>query len=115
LTQWQILLSRIAARPALLIGEFGLAYRLGHRDTLFFASGGALGVYINQGLKTRDYVMMLGASIIVTVLALMLEGVFALLQWLVVPRGVIAGHGTEFRSRPTRLRAEVGHPATEGK
>ena len=47
-----------------------------------------LGRYLFSGLKTRDYAEMLGGSILVILLALVLEGIFALIQWFVVPRGV---------------------------
>jgi osmoprotectant transport system permease protein len=47
-----------------------------------------LGRYLFSGLKTRDYAEMLGGSILVILLALALEGIFALIQRFVVPRGV---------------------------
>jgi osmoprotectant transport system permease protein len=47
-----------------------------------------LGRYLFSGLKTRDYAEMLGGSILVILLALLLEGIFALIQRFVVPRGV---------------------------
>jgi osmoprotectant transport system permease protein len=47
-----------------------------------------LGRYLFSGLKTRDYAEMLGGSILVILLALVLEGIFALIQRFVVPRGV---------------------------
>jgi osmoprotectant transport system permease protein len=47
-----------------------------------------LGRYLFTGLKTRDYAEMLGGSILVILLALVLEGIFALIQRFVVPRGV---------------------------
>jgi osmoprotectant transport system permease protein len=61
-----------------------------------------LGRYLFTGLKTRDYAQMLGGSILVILLALTLEGIFALLQRVVVPRGVTAGRTTDNRSRATR-------------
>jgi len=39
----------------------------------------------------RDYPKMLAGSILVIVLALVVDGLFALLQRVVVPRGVAAG------------------------
>lgn len=47
---------------------------------------GGLGFYIIQGLNTRDFAQILGASIVVVVLALVLDGVFALLARFAVPR-----------------------------
>jgi osmoprotectant transport system permease protein len=61
-----------------------------------------LGRYLFTGLKTADYAQMLGGSILVILLALTLEGIFALIQRLVVPRGVTAGRATDIRSRAVR-------------
>ena len=52
-----------------------------------YVSGGALGVYIFSALARRDYTQMLAASLIVIVLAFVLEGIFAFLQRLAHPRG----------------------------
>lgn len=73
-----------------------------------------LGRYIFAGLKTRDYAEMLGGSILVILLALVIDGVFAITQRLVVPAGVRASRTRELRSRPIRPRAVVGQPITEG-
>jgi osmoprotectant transport system permease protein len=73
-----------------------------------------LGRYIFVGLKTRDYAEMLGGSILVILLALVIDGAFAITQRLVVPAGVRASRTREPRSRPTRSRAAVGQPITEG-
>ena len=62
-----------------------------------------LGRYLFAGLKTRDYAEMLGGSIVVILLALALEGIFTVLQKLVVPRGVAAGRPTDIRTRSPRL------------
>jgi osmoprotectant transport system permease protein len=73
-----------------------------------------LGRFIFSGLKTHDYAEMLGGSILVILLALVIDGVFAITQRLVVPAGVRASRTRELRSRPTRSRAAVGQPITEG-
>ncbi|WP_310796056.1 ABC transporter permease [Herbiconiux gentiana] len=80
-----------------------------------YIGGGALGTFIFQGAATRNYDMMLGASILVTALALVLEGIFALLQKLVVPRGVVATRQQNVRARSSRSRAVMGSPIREGK
>jgi osmoprotectant transport system permease protein len=54
-----------------------------------YVSGGALGVYIFSALARRDYPQMLAASLIVIVLAFVLEGIFAFLQRLARPRGTV--------------------------
>jgi len=73
-----------------------------------------LGRFIFAGLKTRDYAEMLGGSILVIILALVVDGCFALTQRLVVPAGVQVARDTEPRSRPTRPRVAVGRPINEG-
>lgn len=52
---------------------------------------GGLGRFLFDGLAVQNYPEMLGGSIIVVVLALVVDGLFALTQKLVVPRGVTAG------------------------
>ncbi|MBB5640901.1 ABC transporter permease [Cryobacterium roopkundense] len=61
-----------------------------------------LGRYLFAGLRTRDYAEMIGGSILVILLALALEGLFSVLQKLVVPRGVAAGRPTDVRAGTTR-------------
>ncbi|AWB95345.1 glycine/betaine ABC transporter permease [Agromyces badenianii] len=73
-----------------------------------------LGRFIFAGLKTRDYAEMLGGSILVILLALAVDGLFAITQRLVVPAGVRVTRTRELRSRPARPRAVVGRPITEG-
>jgi osmoprotectant transport system permease protein len=63
---------------------------------------GGLGYYIIQGIALRDFPEILGSSIVVIALALLLDGVFAVLQRVVVPRGVAA------RTQPHR--SPVAHP-----
>lgn len=79
-----------------------------------YISDFGLGRFIFLGLKTRDYAEMLGGSILVIILALVVDGCFALSQRLVVPAGVRATRSPELRSEPTRPRAAVGQPITEG-
>lgn len=63
---------------------------------------GGLGFFIIQGIQIRSFPQILGASLIVVVLALALDGLFALLQRLVVPRGV-AGRTARQKSEPAAL------------
>ncbi|MFD4421532.1 ABC transporter permease [Agromyces sp. NPDC058484] len=79
-----------------------------------YVSDFGLGRFLFQGLKTRDYAEMLGGSILVILLALVVDGAFAITQRLVVPAGVRATRSRELRSRPARPRAVVGRPITEG-
>lgn len=68
-----------------------------------------LGRYLFTGLKTRDYAEMLGGSILVILLALALEGIFALVQRFVVPRGV----STHDSKASPRRRQSTGDTSTE--
>ncbi|KQR54652.1 glycine/betaine ABC transporter permease [Leifsonia sp. Leaf336] len=52
---------------------------------------GGLGRFLFDGLAVQNYPEMLGGSIIVVALALVSDGLFAITQKLVVPRGVSAG------------------------
>ncbi|CAN5318027.1 ABC transporter permease [soil metagenome] len=118
MTEWQVLTKvELPLGLPLLIGGIrsGILQVVATATLAYFASGGALGVFINEGLKTRNYAELLGASIIVTALALALEGIFALLQRLFVPRGVAAGRVTDVRVRSTRSHAVMGSPIREGK
>ncbi|WP_367882364.1 hypothetical protein [Rathayibacter oskolensis] len=85
-----------------------------------YIGAGGLGRYIFQGVKAGDYPQMLAGSIIVIALTLLSEILFAVLQRIAVPRGVVLGlAGTSgrssFRASSTRRRAVVGIPIDEGK
>ena len=73
-----------------------------------------LGRYLFAGLRTRDYGEMLGGSILVILLAIVLEGVFALVQKLVVPRGVTAGLPTDIPGGSSRSRRVMESTIEEG-
>lgn len=70
---------------------------------------GGLGFFIIQGIQIRSFPQILGASLIVVALALVLDGLFALLQRFVVPRGVAGGDARRRQSigapRAPRLRS----------
>jgi osmoprotectant transport system permease protein len=72
---------------------------------------GGLGYYIIQGISLRDFPEILGASIVVIALALLLDGGFALLQRLVVPRGVASRAQGPLRSPGARSRTVADAPA----
>ena len=71
---------------------------------------GGLGYYIIQGVPLGRFDQILGGALVIVALALLLDGMFAVLQHLVVPRGVTAGRPQELRTRPTRRRAVVEPP-----
>jgi osmoprotectant transport system permease protein len=76
---------------------------------------GGLGLPIIEGLALRRFDQMLGAALVIVALALALDGLFALIEKLVVPRGVAAGRATDLRSTPRRRRSVMGHPIEEGR
>jgi osmoprotectant transport system permease protein len=63
---------------------------------------GGLGRYLIDGLAVRRYDEMLAGSILVVALALVADGLFAIIQRLVVPRGVTAGKVADVRTKEPR-------------
>lgn len=89
MTQWQILFRiEMPLGLSLLIGGLRSAtLQVVATVTIAAYVGlGGLGFYIIQGLGTRNFVQILGASIVVVALALVLDGAFALLARFAVPR-----------------------------
>jgi osmoprotectant transport system permease protein len=74
---------------------------------------GGLGRFLFDGLSVRAYDEMLAGSILVVVLALVTDGVFAIVQRLVVPRGVVLSRVSDVRVKTSRPRAVVGVPIQE--
>jgi osmoprotectant transport system permease protein len=108
MTEWQILwrVEVPLGLPLLIGGLRSAALQIVATVTLAAYIGlGGLGQYIIAGLRLRQFDQMLGAAIVIIVLALVIDGLFALLQHLVVPRGVAAGRATDIRTRSTRSRA----------
>jgi osmoprotectant transport system permease protein len=77
----------------------------------------SLGTFIANGLAQADYVEMTAGAILVAALALIIDGVFAIVQRFAVPRGVSRGT-TERRNTTARgrkaLAAQPGTPIKEG-
>lgn len=124
MTEWQILgkVEIPLGLPLLLGGLRVAALQIIATATLAdYIGAGGLGRYIFQGVKAGDYPQMLAGSIIVIVLTLLSEVLFAILQRIAVPRGVVLGLGrtstgrSGFRASPLRRRAVVGMPIDEGK
>ena len=69
---------------------------------------GGLGFFIIQGIQVRSFPQILGSSLVVVALALALDGLFALLQRLVVPRGVAAATARPRSERTRRDPAPAG-------
>lgn len=66
---------------------------------------GGLGRFIYDGYSVQNYAEMLGASVLVIALAFVADGVFALVQRLVVPRGVVVGRASDVRVRSSKRLA----------
>ncbi|NOV96673.1 osmoprotectant transport system permease protein [Isoptericola halotolerans] len=54
-----------------------------------------LGFYIVQGIQIRNFAQILGAALVIVVLAVVLDALFAILERLVVPAGVSARRAPE--------------------
>ena len=100
MTEWQILFKiEMPLGLALLIGGLRSATLqvVATVTIAAYVGVGGLGFYMIQGLNTRNFAEILGASIIVVALALILDGLFALLARFAVPRT----DGTHARVRRT--------------
>ncbi len=118
MTEWQVLWKvEIPLGLPLLIGGLRAAtLQVVATVTLAAYIGlGGLGLPIIEGLALRRFDQMLGAALVIVVLALALDGLFALLQHAVVPRGVTGGRSKNVRTSPTRRVAAMGTPIQEGK
>jgi osmoprotectant transport system permease protein len=116
MTEWQII-TRVEiplALPLLIGGLRATALQviatLGIASALAF---GALGIYLVNGVQTADYVQLLAGAILITALALVVDGVLAIAQRFVVPRGVALGR-TDQNGPPNRTRARRPRALQEG-
>lgn len=113
MTEWQILWKvEIPLGLPLLIGGLRSAtLQVVATVTIAAYVGlGGLGYYIIQGIPLRRFDQVLGGALLVVALALILDGIFALVQKIAVPRGVTAGRTQELRSQPSRRRAVAESP-----
>ncbi|MBG0717165.1 ABC transporter permease [Microbacterium sp. 2C] len=102
MTEWQVLwkIEVPLGLPLLIGGLRSATLQVVATVTIAAYVGlGGLGFFIIQGIQIRSFPQILGASLIVVVLALALDGLFALLQHVVVPRGV-AGRTAWQKSEP---------------
>jgi osmoprotectant transport system permease protein len=114
MTEWQILAKvEIPLGLPLLIGGVRAAMLqvIATATIGSYAYNGGLGTYIFQGLAIQDYAEILGAAILVTLLALVFEVVFVLIQRATVPKGITAPRADRPRSRPAGQRSATGSPA----
>jgi len=118
MTEWQILtkVEIPLGLPLLIGGVRNAALQIVATATLAAYIGlGGLGVYIFEGLPIRNFTEMLGGAILIAVVAILLDGFFAVIQHFAVPRGVTAGQVKEVRTRSVRPRAVAGLSADSGK
>ncbi|WP_375388549.1 ABC transporter permease [uncultured Amnibacterium sp.] len=103
MTEWQVI-TRVEAPlglPLILGGLRATVLQIVATATLAsFFGYTTVGLAVLAGPASNDYVQMIGGSLLVTALALVLDGGFALLQRLSEPRGVSRGP----RSRTTTAR-----------
>jgi osmoprotectant transport system permease protein len=102
MTEWQILtkVEIPLGLPLLIGGVRAAAIQIISTVTLaaYIALGG-LGYYIFQGLPLRQYDTMLGGAILVAALALVIDGLLAVVQRFALPRGFDTARATKLRSR----------------
>jgi len=102
MTEWQVLwrIEVPLGMPLLVAGIRSAVLQVVATVTIAAYVGiGGLGQYIIAGIPLRQLEMVLGGAILVAVLALVLDGLFALLQSASVPRG-FRGPRHPTRSRP---------------
>ena len=120
MTEWQILgkVEIPLALPLILGGVRSAVLQVIATATIAGYVGLTwLGRFIIEGLAYRDYTLALVGAILVAALAVVVDGVLALIQKLVVPRGVSRGmtRTTSTGSRrSTRLPAMAMAPIKEG-
>lgn len=93
MTEWQILwrIEVPLGLPLLIGGIRAAALQVVATVTIAAYIGlGGLGQYIISGLQLRQVDVIIGGAILVALLALILDGLFAWLQHAVVPRGIRA-------------------------
>ena len=117
-TEWQILL-RVElpiAAPLILGGLRSATLQIVASVGLVSVFGtNSLGDFILGGLASRDYPQVVAGSILVTVLALLVDGLLAVVERAARPRGVPSDSSRVTTARGRRLRtAPTGAPIPEG-
>lgn len=110
MTEWQILwrIEVPLGLPLLVGGIRAATLQVVATVTIAAYIGlGGLGQYIITGLALRQLEVIIGGAILVAVLALILDGLFALLQHAVVPRGVRATASVGATPRASRRRRGI--------
>jgi osmoprotectant transport system permease protein len=123
MTEWQILtqVELPLAFPLIVGGLRSATLQVVATATIAaYVAQGGLGRYLIEGVQSRDYVRAVIGAILLAALALLLDGLLAALQRLVVPRGV-SRVATRTKSStgstaqgPSRTLDATRTPATEG-
>lgn len=102
MTEWQVL-ARVEiplSLPLLIGGLRGATLQVVATVTLIAYVGlGGLGYEIIQGIPLRRLDQMVGAALVIIVLALALDALLATLTRIVTPQGVTSGRGSDVRAR----------------
>ena len=118
MTEWQILWKvEVPLGLPLLIGGIraGALQIVATVVLAAYVTLGGLGTYIIQGIPLARYDMILGSALVIVALAFVLDGLFALLERFVVPRGVAAGRVKDVRTSSSRRRVVMGSTIEEGR
>lgn len=104
MTEWQILL-RVEiplSLPLLVGGVRGAVLQVVATVTLISYVGlGGLGFDLIQGIPLRRFDQVVGAAVLIVVMALVLDGLLAALARFVTPAGVRQGRVSDVRARTT--------------
>ncbi|WP_423917518.1 ABC transporter permease [Frigoribacterium sp. 2-23] len=117
MSEWQIVtkVELPLGLPLLIGGIRAASLQVVATATLASVVGaGGLGTYIFRGLRSNNYALMLAGSLLVVIIAIVLEIVFSLLQRVVVPAGVRAQRPPDTRERSIRSRPVTATPLQEG-
>ena len=116
MTEWQIV-ARVEwplAAPLVIGGLRSTVLQVFSTTTIASAySFGGLGRPLIDGIAQNNYVLVTAGAILVAVIALILEGVLALVQRLAAPRGVPQTDGRTRRVRHSTPQT-TGQPIQEG-
>ncbi len=115
MTEWQIVWKvEVPLGLPLLFGGLrsGVLQVVATTVLISYIGLGGLGYDIVQGIALRQFDQMLGSAILIIVLALLLDALFAVLERYAVPRGVRAGRATDVRTTPSGRRATADASAT---
>lgn len=117
MTEWQILwrIEVPLGLPLLVGGLRAATLQVVATVTIAAYIGvGGLGQYIITGLQLRQIDVIIGAALLVAALALLLDGLFALVQHAVVPRGIRVGSiapGADAKKQSARGASRRSTPA----